>query len=229
MVSRGLKLDNDRLEKIRATRRRLAADGPPSVRSAGDFERVSIPNSDSDVLRDLLIAERTNTAIEIGLAYGSSALAIAEALMTVGADHARHVIIDAYQDRFNNSGWSAIAEAGLTSICSLIRERSQTVLPRLVSDGFLVDAAFVDGSHIFHNVFVDLFYLRELVRPGGLVILDDCRYPSVATAVRYFKVNTGWNMVPTPALTRLRAFRLQMEPAEPNFESFKPFGLDTAP
>ncbi len=40
----------------------------------------------------------------------------------------------------------------------------------------------MDGSHIFHNVFVDLFYLRELVRPGGLMILDDCNYPSVATA-----------------------------------------------
>ncbi len=32
---------------------------------------------------------------------------------------------------------------------------------------------------IVDNVFVDLFYLRELVRPGGLVILDDCSYLSV--------------------------------------------------
>jgi hypothetical protein len=68
-------LDNDRVAKICATRRKLAADGPASVRSAGDFERVSIPNSDGDALRDLLIAERANSAIEIGLAYGSSALA----------------------------------------------------------------------------------------------------------------------------------------------------------
>ena len=116
-------MDNDRVEKIRATRRKLAADGPASVRSAGDFERVSIPNSDSDALRDLLIAERANTAIEIGLAYGSSALAIAEALVIVGSDHARHVIIDAYQDRFYSSGWSAIAEAGLAGLCSLLAAR----------------------------------------------------------------------------------------------------------
>jgi hypothetical protein len=78
------------------------------------------------------------------------------------------VIIDPAQDRFFSSGWSAIAEAGLSGLCSLIKERSQTALPRLLSEGFLADAAFVDGSHIFHNVFVDLFYLRELVRPGGL-------------------------------------------------------------
>jgi len=48
----------------------------------------------------------------------------------------------------------------------------------LLRNGFLADAAFVDGGHVFHNVFVDLFYLRELVRPNGLVILDDCNYPS---------------------------------------------------
>ena len=81
----------------------------------------------------------------------------------------------------------------------------------------------MDGSHIFHNVFVDLFYLRELVHPGGLVILDDCSYLSVATAVRYFELNTGWQPEPMPAPTRLRAFRLPSPCAELNFESFKPF------
>ncbi len=216
-------MDNDRLEKIRAVRRRLGVDGPPRVRSGGDFERVSIPSSDGDALRDILLAERPSTVIEIGLGYGSSALAIAEALVAGGSGQARHVIIDAYQDQFCGSGWSAIVEAGIPGLCSLVEERSQIVLARLLSDCFLADAAFVDGSHIFHNVFVDLFYLRELIRPGGLVILDDCNLPSVATAVRYFEVNTGWRSEPMPAATRLRAFRLPNPRTEPNFESFKPF------
>ena len=149
--------------------------------------------------------------------------------MTVGSDYARQAIIEPAQDQFFSSGWSAIAEAGLCGLCSLIEERSQTVLPRLLAEGFLADAAFVDGSHIFHNVFVDLFYLRELVRPGGLVILDDCSYPSVATAVRYFEANTGWQTELMSAPTRLRAFRLPKQRTEPSFKSFKPFGLDTAP
>jgi hypothetical protein len=58
-------------------------------------------------------------------------------------------------------------------------------MPRLVTDGLVADGAFVDGSHDFHNVFVDLFFLSELVRPGGLVIIDDHHWPSVATAARY--------------------------------------------
>ena len=97
------------------------------------------------------------------------------------------------------------------------------VLPRLLKEGITADAAFVDGSHIFHNVFVDLFYLRELVRPGGLIVLDDCSYLSVATAVRYFQVNTGWQPEPISSPTRLRAFRLPNSRTEPDFESFKSF------
>ena len=216
------------LGRIREARRRLATGGPPRVRSVGDFERVSVPASDGDVLRDLLLAERPDTVIEIGLAYGSSALAIAEALVTAGPDEARHVILDPYQKHFHGCGWAAITEAGLAGLCRLVPERSQIALPRLLGEGFVADAAFVDGSHIFHNVFVDLFYLRELVRPGGLVILDDCSYLSVATAVRYFEVNTGWEPEPIARPTRLRAFRLPKPRTEPSFESFRPFGLDAA-
>jgi predicted O-methyltransferase YrrM len=217
--------EQDLVARIREARDRLAAEGPPRVRSIGDFERVSLPAADSNVLRDVLLAEKPGTVIEIGLAYGSSALAIAEAL-AAGPYQPRQLIIDAYQESFHSSGWAAITGAGLADLCSLLQERSQIALPRLLGDGFVADAAFVDGSHIFHNVFVDLFYLRELVRPGGLVILDDCSYPAVATAVRYFEVNTGWEPAPITSSTRLRAFRLPNPRTEPSFTSFKSFGLD---
>jgi predicted O-methyltransferase YrrM len=218
--------EEELIGRIREARSRLTTDGPPRVRSDGDFERVSVPAADTEVLRDLLLAEKPSTVIEVGLAYGSSALAIAEALTAAGSSETRHVIIDAYQEHFHGSGWAAIAGAGLAGLCSLLEERSQIALPRLLDDGFVADAAFVDGSHIFHNVFVDLFYLRELVRPGGLVILDDCSYSSVATAARYFELNTGWQPEPMPRPTRLCAFRLPIARTEPSFKSFRPFGLE---
>lgn len=217
----------DLLGRIREARRRLAADGPPRVRASDDFERVALPGPDCDVLRDLLLAEQPGTVIEIGLAYGSSALAIAEAL-AAGPGPAHHLIIDAYQQSFGNSGWSAITGAGLAGLCRLLEERSQIALPRLLGEGFAADAAFVDGSHIFHNVFTDLFYLRELVRPGGLAILDDCQHLSVATAARYFEINTGWQPEPIAAPTRLRAYRLPSPRTEPGYRHFRPFGLGRA-
>jgi predicted O-methyltransferase YrrM len=209
-------------------RRKLAEDGPADVRAEGDFDRVSVPDGDGDVLRDLLLAEDPRVVIEIGLAYGGSALAIAEALVSNGPEGAAHLMIDACQEQFHDAGWNAIVATGLSDVCSLLRERSQLALARLVADGLVADAAFVDGSHIFHNVFVDLFFLRELVRPGGLVILDDCCWPSVATAVNYFEINTGWHREPIDRETRLRAYRLPNPKVEPRFERFEPFGLDSA-
>lgn len=138
------------------------------------------------------------------------------------------MIIDAYQEQFHGCGWAAITGAGMAGVCCLVQERSQIALPRLLGDGFIADAGFVDGSHIFHNVFVDLFYLREMVRPGGMLILDDCGYPSVATAARYFVVNAGWQPEPLSRPTRLRAFRLPKPRTEPDFKSFRPFGVDAA-
>lgn len=70
------------MERIQAERRRLAEAGPRVAGSAGDFERVALPNADANVLRDLLVAERATVVIEVGLAYGASALAIAEALVS---------------------------------------------------------------------------------------------------------------------------------------------------
>jgi predicted O-methyltransferase YrrM len=213
------------LSAVRSARSRLAEVGPTRARSDGDFERVALPCTDGDVLRDLLVAEQVQVVVEIGLAYGSSALAIAEALLTQGRREAKHVIIDAYQHLFDNVGWEAITSVGLEGLATLVTERSQLALPRLITQHFVADAAFVDGSHIFHNVFVDLCFLREIVRPGGLIVLDDCGWSSVATAVRYFELNTGW----TPQLigqpTRLRAFRLPSTWFEPAFEDFKPFQL----
>jgi predicted O-methyltransferase YrrM len=216
--------DQDLVARIRRVRRRLTEQGPAQVRAEGDFDRVALPFEDGDALRDVLIAEHPSVLIEIGLAYGASALAIAEALASGGDEPTYHVIIDAYQDHFHDVGWNALVGAGVADRCVLLRERSQIALPRLMDDGFVADAAFVDGSHIFHNVFVDLSYLRELVRPGGLIVLDDCDYPSVATAVRYFEVNTGWRHQPIRQGTRLRAYRVPDPRIEPGFESFTPFG-----
>jgi predicted O-methyltransferase YrrM len=216
--------DPELVDRVRRARHQLTDVGPEIVRSEGDFERVSLPGGDCDVLRDLLVAENAGVVVEIGLAYGSSALAIAEAIVSQDHEGAEHLIVDAYQDQFRHAGWKALVAAGLTEVCSLLPERSQLALPRLVTEGFVADAAFVDGSHIFHNVFVDLVFVRELVRPGGLVVLDDCRWPSVATAVRYFELNTGWQPVPIAPGSRLRAYRLPNPRTEPRFADFVPFG-----
>lgn len=212
------------LDRARAARARLHSTGPVETRpQAGDFERVALPAIDADHLRDALAAEGVRSVIEVGLAYGSSALAIGEALLLgAGAGPIRHLVIDPYQaGSFRNVGWQAMCDAGLENHSTLIPEPSSIALARLVTERFVADAAFVDGSHRFHEVFVDLYYLRKLVRPAGLIILDDTQFPSVATALRYYDRNMGWTPVELPG--RLAARRLPNSPFEPEFTDFKSF------
>jgi predicted O-methyltransferase YrrM len=223
------------LERVRDVRHRLAHEGPPWTRDhADDFDTVTVPERDCDALRDLLINEGVETVVEVGLAYGRSALAIGEALLAVAARRPLHVIIDPLQaTEWSNVGWRMLRSAGLDAIARLVLEPSSMALPRLVEQGVTADAAFVDGSHRFHEVFVDLYFLRKIVRPGGLIVLDDHWWPSVRTAERYFEVNMGWRVVPgafdhgtvdqETGRARVQALRLPDPPFEPAFERFQPF------
>jgi predicted O-methyltransferase YrrM len=231
----------ERGERVREIRRRLAQDGPSWTRPLErDFKTVTLPQRDCDLLRDLLISERVETVVEVGLAYASSALAIGEALVTVDAPHPQHVIIDPFQDReYADVGWDLLRAAGLESTTTLIRAWSSIALPRLVTEGLVADAAFVDGSHRFHEVFVDLYFLRKIVRPGGLIVSDDDWTPSVRTAVRYYEQHLGWTVIPDAfaggtvrtvgdrpageAVPRCRAVRLAESLIEPPFTQFQPF------
>jgi predicted O-methyltransferase YrrM len=214
---------DNRLSRVRAVRAELHAAGPRRRRPfEGDFERVALPAADGDVLRDTLIAHGAHVVIEVGLAYGSSALAIGEALCLTGGTEVSHIVIDPFQaTAYDNVGWDALNAAELAAQTTFIGEASSIALARLAGDGFTADAAFVDGSHRFHEVFVDLYFLRKLVRPGGLIILDDAAWPSVATALRYFDLNLGWR--PVSIGGRLTARWVPDEPFEPVFTDFKPF------
>lgn len=228
----------DLLARVRAARQRLVEQGPPRTRDVeDDFERISLPHHQGDRLRDLLVNDGASSVVEIGLGYGSSALAIGEALLMAGSSHARHVVIDAFQSRaFEDAGWDVIRQAGMEGVTRLIVEPSQVALPRLVSEGWVADAGFVDGSHAFHNVFIDLYFLGQVVRPGGLIVVDDHDVESVATAVRYYTVNMAWCPVPVGSVDvdpyqhasgagreRLYALRLPDPAVEPSFEDFREF------
>ena len=214
---------SDAVLRVRAVRAELHASGPKRQRPFDDdFEKVALPATDADTLRDTLIAERARVVIEIGLAYASSALAIGEALCGPDERDASHIVIDAFQaTAFDNVGRDSLAAAGLLTQTTVIEEASSTALARLLSEGRTADAAFVDGSHRFHEVFVDLYFLRKLVRPSGLIILDDAALPSVAAALRYFDVNLAWQ--PVPIAGRLTARRLPSRLVEPKFTDFRPF------
>lgn len=229
--------DNDAwLRRIREVRERLFAGGaalPPGPHQLG-FEVEAFPAYDGHILTQLLVSDSARSVIEVGLAFGGSALAIGEALVTVAGASGEHLIVDPLQTTgWGRVGWSAIESARLDAIATLIEEPSQVALAQMVRDGRQADAAFVDGDHRFDGVFVDLYFLGRLVRPGGLVIVDDLWMPSIRAATHYFERNLGWTSHQAPfyggafdrlkSTGRVQVLRLPDPPVELAWDDFQDF------
>jgi predicted O-methyltransferase YrrM len=159
-----------------------------------DLAPHSIERAQGEALRDLAIAEGAERTIEVGLALGISALFLCQAVLPRGG---RHVAIDPFQsESWNGAGLRTLRESGADGLVEVIEEESQLALPRLVSEGREFDLAFVDGDHRFEGVFLDLYFMTRLVRPGGLVVVDDMWMPAVRTAVAYVERNLGARLEP---------------------------------
>jgi predicted O-methyltransferase YrrM len=115
-----------------------------------------------------------------------------------GDAEAHHVAVDPHQaTRFSDCGLQFLEEAEVIELVEYHAQESHIVLPTLLSDGRTFDLAFVDGNHRFDGVFVDLVYLRRLVRPGGIVFLDDYQLPAIGRAVSFFVTNLAWTLEET--------------------------------
>jgi predicted O-methyltransferase YrrM len=65
-----------------------------------------------------------------------------------------------------------------------VNDRSEAALPLLaLVEGVEIDAAFIDGNHGWPAAFVDLCYLNRMLRPGGLMFIDDVQIYAIAQIV----------------------------------------------
>ncbi len=176
---------------------------------------VSVSVAEAGALRDRVVLEKAVHTIEIGLAHGMSALHICEALLVNGNPDARHTVLDPYQASFKNAGLRALEEAGVMPMIEFHPGESQIVLPRFVGEGRQFDLAFVDGSHLFDRVFLDLIYLGRAVRPAGIVFVDDYQAPAVARAVSFCLTNLGWAREEVSALDEHHQWAVLRTPRQP--------------
>ena len=183
---------------VRAVIDRLERDGTAVARADGSVHMlfpVAASAAEGAALRGWVVREGATHTIEVGLGYGVSALYVCEGLLMNGGASARHLAIDPHQaTRFADCGRQFLDEAGVADMVEFPAGDSQIVLPRLLDEGRLFDLAFVDGNHRFDGVFVDLVYLGRLVRPGGIVFVDDYQLPAVARAASFFVRNLGWSI-----------------------------------
>jgi hypothetical protein len=134
-------------------------------------------------------AAKAATTLEIGLAYGVSALFACDALAEIGRTPRRHIVIDPSQlDVWHNIGLRNLREAGHADFVEHIAKGSELALPELLAGGLKVDAAIVDGYHTFDHALVDCFYVTRMLRVGGIMVLDDTQpqWPALNRLIRYF-------------------------------------------
>lgn len=171
-----------------------------AVRDASGAGVEILPHSVSrfagEALRDFAMDEEAKRTIEVGLALGISALFMCQAVRE--RRHGRHVAIDPFQEKsWNGAGLRTLRDAGVEELVEVIEEESQLALPRLLAEGREFDLAFIDGDHRFEGVFLDLYYMTRLVKPGGVVVVDDMWMPAVRLAVAYAERNLGTGLEPS--------------------------------
>jgi predicted O-methyltransferase YrrM len=161
--------------------------------SRHDLFPVAISPPEGAALQRWVEGEQAARTIEIGLGYGVATLFICAGLLESAAA-AEHVAVDPNQStRFADCGRQVLAEAGVAEMVEVMPVESQIALPRLLGEGRTFDLAFIDGNHRFDSVFLDLVYLGRLVRPGGIVFVDDYQLQSVARAASFCVTNLGWS------------------------------------
>jgi len=210
--------------RVRGVIERLAREGTAVARSDGtrhDIFPVAASTAEGEALRGWVMREGATRTVEVGLGYAVSALHVCEGLLKSAEPTAGHVAIDPFQaSRFSGCGLQFLKEAGVSGMVEHLAERSEAALPRLLGEGRLFDLAFVDGDHRFDGVFVDLFYLGRLVRPGGVVFLDDYQLPSVERAASFFVTNLGWGLEEVSAWDDLHRWAVLRTSVAPDARPF---------
>jgi predicted O-methyltransferase YrrM len=212
------------LRQVRDVITRLVHDGAAVARSDGKVHTlfpVAVSAAEGEALRDWVTRTGATRTIEIGLGYGISALFACDGLLRNRDLTARHVVIDPHQStRFGNCGLQFLDEAGLVPMVEYHTEESQIVLPRLLGEGRSFDLAFVDGNHRFDGVFLDLIYLGRLVRPGGVIFVDDYQLAAVARAVSFCVTNLGWTLEEVSAGDAVHQWAVVRTSGVPDTRSF---------
>jgi hypothetical protein len=121
-----------------------------------------------------LLETKAPNTLEIGLGCGGSALVFTQTHKDLG-DAARSSTLQLmhFKMNFDGAGLLAIERAGLNQYLNFREERSSLALPALLREQRKFGLIYVDGSHSFDEVFVDLYFSVRLLEVGGIVLLDD--------------------------------------------------------
>lgn len=142
-------------------------------------------------IRNVMLGLKPAKTLEVGLLFGGSAMVFAASHRDLGrAGEGQHIAIDPFQTTtWESVGLANLKEANLSSYVRHINDTSALSLPRLVEGGHSINLAYIDGSHLFEDVFVDFYFIGKLLEVGGTVMFDDSSDPHIRKVLRFVKTN----------------------------------------
>ncbi len=159
---------------------------------------ASIQYDTGALLYDFIRTFQPENTIEIGLAYGLSALFICQAHQDNGSGN--HTAIDPIQEEhYKSIGLLNIERANLRHLFRFHEAHSDKVLSMLCSQKKKFDFAFIDGSHLFDYALVDFFYIDKLLSVGGHVAFDDLWMAGVRRVISFVLKNRPYKVVRIPS------------------------------
>ena len=154
----------DLLDEILRTRRVVTA--------SGDAVKVhsSIGRESGLFLQKIVADIQARETLEVGLAYGLSALFVCDALRRNGGR--RHVAIDPFQSsEWLGIGIENVRRAGFDDLLEFHERPSYQVLPELQQHGRTIDFALIDGFTTFDYKLVDAFLVDKVLSVGGVMVI----------------------------------------------------------
>jgi predicted O-methyltransferase YrrM len=164
-------------------------------RSGRVFEGLGALSTENNliVLRRLMLELKPERTLEIGLSFGGSCLVFAAAHRDLEHSPMRqHVALDPFQTQvWDDCGLVLVARAGLEGFVDFRSSYSSSELPELLADRAHFGLIYVDGSHLFEDVFIDAFFGTRLLDVGGVIAFDDSPNVHVHKVLEFLRSNCG--------------------------------------
>ncbi len=164
-------------------------------RTLGGGERrigfdCSVSREQGRTLYRLVRERRPARTLEIGLAWGGSAVHILAALEANG--EGLHVAIDPYaRTMWDGIAVTEIERLGLAALFTLLDQRSDVAMPPMIAAGERFDFIFIDGDHRYDGIMVDLHNAHRLASVGAIIAFDDAGSAPYQLLHRFILSNLG--------------------------------------
>ena len=159
----------------------------------GEYRRLTshTRQTEHDEIRKRLVETRAKNTLEVGLAFGTSALVFAEYHQRAKNTGVCHTAVDPNQFGSGEGHWEGIGVENLKRVgfvrgrnWRLVEKSSVDALPEL-SKKLKVELALIDGYHLFDFTLLDVFYCLKMLRVGGVLIVDDKKMRAIKAVAQY--------------------------------------------